>query len=148
MHGNLLQTQERRFIPETSQQQQQKYAAFVCRLFSPVSQRCGVPDVLAVLQHRQTDGALLIGVELLVVQAHLQVLGYPLKNKKKTKKHSLLPWFLQRGVCFLGPRAKNALDRPQPDGALVEERKKKNQRETQLLLLTGSTRNDPALVPE
>lgn len=40
----------------------------------------GVPDVLSVLQHRQTDGALLIGVQLLIIQTHLQVLGYSLQR--------------------------------------------------------------------
>lgn len=39
-----------------------------------------VPDILSILQHGQTDGALLIGVQLLIIQTHLQVLGYSLQR--------------------------------------------------------------------
>lgn len=39
-----------------------------------------VPDILSILQHGQTDGALLISVQLLIIQTHLQVLGYSLQR--------------------------------------------------------------------
>lgn len=39
-----------------------------------------IPDILAIFQHGQTDGALLIGVQLLIIQTHLQVLGYSLQR--------------------------------------------------------------------
>lgn len=55
-----------------------------------------VPDILSVLQHRQADGALLVGVELLVIQAHLQVLGYSLQRHSNYCRVSSggVPFFL------------------------------------------------------
>lgn len=42
------------------------------------NRRVWSPDVLGVLQHGQTDGALLVRVQFLVLQTHLQVLRYSL----------------------------------------------------------------------
>lgn len=39
-----------------------------------------LPDIFPIFQHRQTDGALLIGVQLFIIQTHLQVLGYSLER--------------------------------------------------------------------
>lgn len=110
MHGNLLQTQDTRVTPETGEEMlsinggRAVHGGWNTRgrtgerspakkrpaggikvsrtlLVSRVGRaRGGLPDVLSVLQHRQADGALLVGVELLVIQAHLQVLGYSLQR--------------------------------------------------------------------
>lgn len=96
--------------------------------------RGGVPDVLSVLQHRQADGALLVGVELLVIQAHLQVLGYSLQRHFNYCRLSC------GGASFLvGARVGTRWDRRRLMG---------NQRQTQLLLLTRGALNDPALNSE
>lgn len=109
MHGNLLQTQDIWVTPETGEEILSinggcavqggwntrgrtgerstakkglwEVLRFPKRCLFPIwGERGGVPDVLSVLQHRQADGALLVGVELLVIQAHLQVLGYSLQR--------------------------------------------------------------------
>lgn len=105
-----------------------------CRLFPILGERGGVPDVLSVLQHRQADGALLVGVELLVIQAHLQVLGYSLQRHFNYCRLSC-----GGGVVLVGSGVGTRWDRRRLMG---------NQRQTQLLLLTRGALNDPALNSE
>lgn len=62
----------------------------ICKLcsfaFEKAKGKCVVvPDILSILQHWQTDGALLISVQLLIIQTHLQVLGYSLQRERQTE---------------------------------------------------------------